>query len=863
MIIGNKITSTTWPGLQISGGQQRAIALVSYVAPANGFIVGIGGFCREISGSNPRVGWAIWALDPDGTPTERSAYTGRIQVNGSGMDAYGPVAWSDPDLGGAPTALRVVAGQRFAIGLKVDSGTLEVATLGGVTTLFSRNGISGTGPPTDPFGATSTPAGESLAIYVEFSENRSPSVALTAPADGVALNTSNPVFTGTFTDLDTAAPFIDRMGAYAIEVTRVSDGALMWSEVFLASDAEKTAAAFSRPYTGSNDLPSGTGPYSWMAKVMDESGAESPWSAPRTFTINAGGQVSTEAVAEPAAKIDGDPAALNWQGQWFHPTALQANQARVRLLINGTEFKVGATVAIGPINSSSLPGTLFTIAAASAGIGVLEPGTYEWQIQAKATDGQWSPWSDPRVVVINSPPTVPANLKPTNGEVLTQRPLAEWNVTDPDSDDVYGVDDDSELLLTRPNGTSVTIITNNYNTGTGKAFHQFTSGEVLDAVRGVYRWKVRGRDSSAGARGIGQWSQEHAFEYVEGPQVTISSPAEAATVTTSVPTLTWVTTGGQERFRVRAYLQDAEHAFKSSGEIAGSANSWQIPVGWFQNENNYDVDVTAWSGGNIPGTSPRRSFRIEYAGPLPLGTPEATLYRNRFDPIIVGLVEPSSILVSWPESALNPDEFAGYNVRRRIQTDAPETAILLATVSERGQNRWIDHLAPPNTPLVYMISQLRRVSAAEVLESEPAEVLVTLPRSVPILCSATNPGELRFPVMWLNEDLGGDFLRDQSIVKTWGARGRRTNQRTPAAYGAKSVKIGVTIRDDERGDMYDHFDAIDDLIESGDTLCWGPQRPRERMFAALEGSTPWQRVGNGRKRTMSLIEVDHTEGIRE
>src|SRR5690606_28094306 len=113
--------------------------------------------------------------------------------------------------------------------------------------------------------------------------------------------------------------------------------------------------------------------------------------------------------------------------------------------------------------------------------------------------------------VVNSPPTTPSNLQPPSGAVSTTIPLLEWNIDDPDADDVMGVDADSQIEIVRPNGTVVSVVTLQYDPETGKGWYQ-PSGADFSAF-GTYQWRVRGRDTSAGAFGIGAWSAYQTIIY--------------------------------------------------------------------------------------------------------------------------------------------------------------------------------------------------------------------------------------------------------------------------------------------------------------------------------------------------------------
>jgi hypothetical protein len=866
-ILGTRLTSATWPGLSIggSGNNQRGYSYLLFRAPAAGYITRFGLFGREISNSNPKLYGVVYNPDQDGTPGDQLGRTALQSIDGSGSDFNFPIAWSDPELRGAQTAIRVAAGQSFILAVKNQSGTVEIARLPGMTLYWLRN-VNTASPPTDPFSPTSTETDTPVALYVEFEENRPPVAALTAPVDGSTVNTTTPIISGTFTDPDSVAPMGDRLSAYALQVIRVADGQEMWGgagAVFAASPAERAANTFSRAYSG-NPLAAGTGPYEVRAIVFDDSGAASPLSAPRTFSINAAGQVTVGDGVNPIAKVETDSALIDWDAKWHHPTALAMKAARVRVRLAGTTTVVKEGFLVNKaVVSSTAPGTAFTIQDTEAGIGVLEPGTYEYDVQGQATDNQFSPWSvDARTFVVNAPPTQPSNLQPPDGAVSTDRPLLEWNVFDPDEN--FATGGQSRVQFQRPNGSTFEEVTTNYDADTGKGFLQTDTTSVLEAVKGRTLWRVRGEDVSAGVLGEGPWSKWQAFDYLSGPDVEITSPVEGGDpVTTSTPTIAW-NSSGQARYRVQMYMVDVKEPFRAK-DGTGSASTFQVPAGWLINGGDYDVDVTVWDGSNNKGTSLRRQFRVEYIGPPTLTNLQASLHGNRFDPTFQGLQQPSSIRLSWTETIINPGEFGGYIVRRRISGQTLNESVRMPTITTPGQAQWIDHLAPANSPLIYTVSQLRKVSAQETLESDVAEVAVELPRLVPILCSAKNPGDLRLSMMWIDgPNLSGSYLRDQALEKTWGSGQKRVHMAPPKNYGARRVVAAITIRRDDRGTLYDHADAVDDLVESGEPLMWGPPRPRARMFCVIEGDSDWKMGDVGEEtRTFRLIEIDWTEGVKE
>lgn len=856
-LLGTKLTSAANGSLLITahtGGSlpnQRAIVLGTYTPAEPGYITRLGAYARR-GDSGGRVYYAVWAVGGNGAPAQLLGRTDEITLGTSFADSSGAILWSDPDLGGAQSAVRIAAGQPLAFGLVTNTNGIDIAALPGTTTHYRRS-LLPSALPTDPFGTSSTVTDVSLGFYADFTPDTKPSVSLTAPANGAALGTNTPTLVGAFTDPQSGSPIFDKLRQYYLQVRRQDSGAMLWDapgSLFVASNAERTAAAFSRLYGGSS-LTSGI-VYEWRAQVFDDSLVASDWSAWRTFTINPAGQVDTATDGAPSGKQDVASTTIDWTGRWFHPSGLSTNAVQVQILRQGALFRTGALIT-KTVASTALPGTLFTISDTEAGIGSLQPGEYASQIRGRATDGQFSPWSDPRAFSINAAPNAPSNLQPPSGASSTSQPLLEWNISDPDADDVYGVDDDSEVEITRPNGSVVTVRTSNYDAARGVGFYQTTPTE-LNAF-GTYRWRVRGRDLSAftaGGNGDGPWSPVRTFDYISGPVVTITNPTEGEVEATSVPIVTWTTTG-QVNFQVRAYLADAPLPFKQSSVVVSGTSSFQIPAGWLRNGGSYDLDVIVTNGAAQKGTSLRRRFAVSYPNPVALTNLQASAVAQ------IRSVEPDTLLLSWDQTTYPPGEFAGYVIRRRLATQTIDEAVVLRTITVAGQNRWVDHWAPGNVTLIYTLSQLRRIGA-DVIDSPTIELETELPLTTAVLNSAYD-GSKRHSMMWLGTDFGGSFDRPEAAHDTWGGEGKPTIVTVPAQYGAQTFSLSITIQNDQYGSLYEHMDDIDALRTSGEPLCLRTERPGERIFCHIIRA-PWKRASSVGQRTVrfDLEEIAYQEG---
>jgi len=592
--------------------------------------------------------------------------------------------------------------------------------------------------------------------------------------------------------------------------------------------------------------------YRFRAKVADDSGAWSAWATPVTFTVSARGRIDTATDGIPTGKQDGDSALLDWGGRWNHPAGHAMNAAQVLIDRDGQLFRAGLVVP-KVVASSALPGTAFTVLDSEAGIGALPAGAYTYRITGRsAIDGLWSEPSPARAFAVNSRPTTPSGLQPPAGASSTSYPLLEWLVSDPDADDVYGIDDDSEIEITGPGGSVATFTTANYDAVRGVGFLQLGAAHL--PTPGTYKWRVRGRDLSAGALGIGAWSVQQTINLVAGPVVTVTNPAVDGEVeNTTIPTFAWSNTGGaQTRARLLFYRDDSPLPFRVA-DVAGAGQTYTPPPGVFSKGDAYDVTVTVYLAGEVAGTSLRRRFAVDYADPEPPSNVQVTPYAERRDYPLA----PSSVMVSFDQSIYGPGEFAGYNIYRRLASEAPEAATLLRTLTNAGQVKWRDAWAPSRTLLLYGVSQNRNVGGT-IVESPVVWVEAEIALVVPVLVSAYDPS-LRFPCMYLDRDYGGRENRPKAYYVTWGSKNKRTKATAPHDSSAQTVKMTVTCRSDARGHLYDHVADLEALVTSGHPILFRSENPAERFYCDVDWE--WQRAGVGeRAMKLTLEEIDFTPG---
>lgn len=855
-----------WESVERNNKNVRAYSLsgapngVTYVTTAPLYITHVGAWMRRDDsgdGKRPRVWFAIYDGSDD-EPGRLLGYTSRVDVGNNGQEVSAAIQWVNPILGAPAGAVRLPANQRIFIAFKLENERAEIASIGPSAGYYYRSVGAEGNPPLDPFTSQGEGGGKALSLFALTTENLKPTAVQVAPANGAALNPNAVLFTVASTDPHQTAPWYDRMTQFQIEVTTTTN-VLLWDATFDAQPAERLNMTAARQYAGLTLLEPGT-TYRWRIRTSDDSYTWSDWSGYRTFTINPQGQVTTDGA--PTGKLDNDASAITYNAKWHHPTGLAMNQARLRILRASdlSTVKVATQDRSPTVASTAAPGTPFTMPASL--IGALPPGYYAYTIEGRSTDGQYSPPSAPRLFNVNFPPTTPSNLQPpTSAQVVSSYPLLEWNIADPDTDEVFGIDGDSQVEITRvSNGAVTTYATNNYNPTTGKGYLQLTNTHL--PAPGLYTWRVRGRDTSAGAQGIGGWSASQQINYQAGPVVTVNTPAYEGTATAAQPTVDVTVNQAVSRYEVRIYDEDQALPKASSGQVtltpAATGFTFTMPAGWVRNKKRYDLEVAVWTALNAEGRSLRIPFTVDFApAESPLGF-AAEGQRDRWDPE----GQTSTVVLSWGITQMPPGEFGGYNIYRRRATDDPDAWILLRTITAPGQTTWRDYWAPGNVMLVYGLSQMQRVGQGDqidIVESEIVEASTELNLLVPVLNSVYDP-QLRWPVMWLSNGLRGKTERPSASYVTWGSKNKATQVTTPAEFDTRTVDLSVTLRTDDRGHLFDHVAALEDLVRPGHPLLYRYPRSEEDMYCSKE-TWSWGRGTTGtRDVSISLRETDFTPG---
>jgi hypothetical protein len=853
-------TAAGWETIT-TGTNQFAYAVTAFQVAQPCFLTHIGARMRRSGGNNGNVQFAVWQADPStGLPGDRLGYTAAVTVSATssstGQVVEMPIVSSDRDvaLGGVTgAAIPLFPGITYFFGGDVQSAGLQIGTIAGATTYYQR-GIPG-GNPTDPFGSGTPVNDVSPAIPILWfkGEIDAPiTVTMTGPA--TSINTITPTITGTIAQTDTGAPLYDKLRKYEIAVRDAVTTGQMWGAVFNATSAETAANSFSAVYAGTPLSPGGQ--YEVQARAAGELGVFGAWSAWRAFAVGAVGAVDVTIPTPSGKQPDGVIDTI--VGKWTHPAGTAMAKVNARFLSNGEPARSSVTLHPTGITKAASNNQTFTISAAEHGMtpvtDPLPPGNYTYQLQGIDASGGITPWSAEASFSVNFPPNQPSNTRPSSGDTVTTPPLLRWDGSDPDPDDIFGGNVVSyvKILNVATNIETTYGPINDVDPATGSGYLQLVAGLHLSGD-GFYQWQVRLNDGLA----YGPWSAPSLFNLIDAPDLIINAPTEGATVTSSSPSIVFtIASSSIASYYVEFSRPGEVNPFRVSSVFTvdppATSQTYQPIPGWLDNGLYYDVEVVATTPVNVVSRSGKRRFRVQYTNAPGLTQVEAAMQRNVRD------WEDSSVALRWGMTSLLGNEFAGYVVWRREASQPASEAVPIKLLSTAGSTGWVDHHPPPNTQLIYSVSQLQRV-LGDIRSSTPVEKEISTTLVVPVLVSWEDPVSRRAPIAWLSSGLSFGFDRDDATLETWGSEGAPLYVRNPSNFGAESFPVSFTIRTDQYGTLHQHLTAWRAIVTSGDVFSFRTEIGRSWVKVNARGN--WaQRSGVGTyKISLSLQEVFHPE----
>ena len=841
-ILGTRLTDEPSSYLVISGStnNQRAISHQTFQALDGSWMTHIGGWMR--GDGTAKVIFGAWLRDDDGEPTTLLARTAAYTLPTEEAEVGGPIVWTNPALPFQTVgSLLLTPGQRPLVGFLIYDGDAEIGTVLGSTSAQYLQTV-GTEMVTNPFLGSSVVALQTPALYAITQTGAVPSApTITEPAVDAVLSDLTPTFSGLFADSDTAL-YGDGLRQFQFEL-RLAGGSVVWTgsdATFTATPEQTASGAFSVEYNGPQLLNDTA--YELRARVSDATFTWSPFSGWIPFSFIAEMAVDTSS-ASPTGKVDGNSAEINWSGSWWNVHNNAADRLQVRVLDNGTVIKVGTEIIQSVAADDEAPGTLFTITAASAGIGALAPGReYQFQIRARdAVSLAYSGWSNPVTFRTNALPTVPVFTAPVSGSVSAERPEVRFLSNDPDADDVEGVGVTWEVAFTEvATGAVRTAIATAYDPSTGEA--SIAPSSTYMPNPGTYLIRARGQDVSAATYGYSAWSAFTSVTYTAGPAISVTVPANGEVLATTRPIFEW-TAVGQTSYRIRIYNTSGV-LVQETPITAGSAQTFQPPVGWFSNNFIGDIQIESWVGATL-SLSPRIRFSINLAAvPAPTGVVAAR----------VDLIS-QAVRTSWNPTTLPSSEFVAWIVSRWPTASGPSASVDIATITNPSKLFWDDTSAPSNTILTYGVRQRRLTSEGNRDSSVTVAPQTVAPAlQVPVIV-AIGDASLAWPVMWLREGLSGEFVIRRSSHQPWGAQGKAFSVTAPGGYNR--ISVVATIRNDHRGSMMYHFLNLMALVKSGRPVTYRGEHPSEIWTMGFSAPPRWRRgeIVGTREVTLQLEEI--------
>ena len=810
-------------------GTNASRSCVFNAATVNMWVTKWGGVFGRYGASTPSVRMSAYTTDASKNPVTRIGYSAAISPStamaaaGAGAHYTGNISVSDngPD----SSACMVYSGQRYAIdilSLNYQLGHSMIAA-GSITAdneQFYNRTAPGTTPPS-AYGAYSASVEGHLTAYLEGYENEAPAASTSLVPTGSVTDTA-PTFTAVFNDLNgtygtTSGLGVDtgdRVYQYTIQVRRVSDAVSFWNTTYSAGSTERSSDNISRAY-GGTALVRGTA-YEWRIRCSDEFTTWGSWTSWTSFTPANLGFVTLDGL--PTGKQEA--VTMAFEGRWNHQAVTTMKTVWVRLLDSAdTVVQAGADYNIADVASSALPGTLFSIPWANTGFTTLGWGrSYKYQI--KGYDGaSWSDWSTARTFTTNAAPTVPTTLTPTSSLVFSSYPKLTCSFTD--SDDTTATGLTGVFRITRPNLTTVDV-TPTYNATTLIWEYQTTAVEI--SATGTYTWKATGYDGTiysgeATLLASATFSSSATFIYATGPTVTVTTPADLATVASASLRVGWSVSGGtQVKYQVKVYADGSSTIVFDSGLITSTATSHDIPSGYLRNSTSYDIVVEITDTVPLVGYSSIVNIAVAFTAATDLTNVTATATKIGLDTF------ETAIRLSWDPTAYAAPDFIEYTIRRSADSGPDVTSIILARVTSPSQVAFIDYTPAHGYTYTYglTVSILTGVDTV-TSTSVTASALVTLTGTV--LSLVGNGGTYRACLLNVRERAHGRTVNEAVYQALSGSK--PVTIRSRARFWESSFEGAIIPATDATAKQ--RRDELDNLDAQNGTVCYRDGRGIKRF----------------------------------
>lgn len=656
----------------------------------------LGGWLGKYAGSPvSRIG--IGSVS-GGAPGALLAYTQEFSPTVAYADSAGGASYEYP-----VTPIVLSPGQYSlvftALNGQVSHSMRQAAFINESNENFYTKNTSGSSVPSNPIGGSPAYNGH-MSLWGVAVVNTKPKVPLYREPSGLIVSTdTTPVFRSQFNDDEKVLPDgrnYDRANQVHIQVRQVGTTTNLWDVTYTATPAESSSHNLEREYAGSA-LSLGVD-YEWRVRHSDQSSTWSDWSSWLGFKLSDGGAVAlpTTPTGRQTTLTPGP-----YVAKWTNAGGASTTNVQIRLKINGALQAESPEIAKVVANGANI-----SITNAEAGWGSMGWGTnYTFEIRGKS-GGVWSQWSEGQSFSTNYAPGVPTAVSPGSGEVVTSLPLLRVKVTDPDNSSVtayFRIKNNSGALLFTRTGT--------YHSLSDEYRYQTTPSDMASFA--VYQWDSYSFDGTlySGTQTLAAnavASAERTVNYAQGPTVTVSSPADAGTVTSSNLTVTWT---GANQTKYRITITDVSgNPIYDTGTVTSAVQTLVISPG-LQNGQSYSLKVEVTNNLGLLGVSSPVVFLVSYP-------PISVLPNVNAYPVTLGMdTSESAVVVEWGPTTYPLSQFVSYSVYRSpLGADAGQ-AIRLARIPNPMQTVFLDATGASGQTYLYAIAQEISVGV-DVLSSD-------------------------------------------------------------------------------------------------------------------------------------------------
>lgn len=373
-------------------------------------------------------------------------------------------------------------------------------------------------------------------------------------------------------------------------------------------------------------------------------------------------------------------------------------------------------------DSGDIAGSGTAFARLYAGTALTKGATYYWQARYVKSTGPTGDYSALRAFTLNSDPSISTGLSPASGSIVTDSIVPRFAAAFNDSEKVSFGDaptymevevyrnSDSVLAYYLISKTGLIASTNEIYDGLSGTV-KVTGAAAPIAYETEYKYRVRYYDSM-GARG--SWSSYTNFKPSQSPVATITSPADAGTVTSPSFNVTWSMSSpggkGQNSYRVRVIRDSDLVTLIDTGQVFSSVTTYVVPAGYLVNTLVYRIELTLWDTDQMPDPTPDvNTVTAAWTAPDPV---------QNFT--VTDDVSLSASSMSWAASNLSPTDFRKYVIYRKLSTSTNWD--ILTTSTNKSQVTYLDFTAANTVSYQYKITQLQIVPGDVDLESGDSDI---------------------------------------------------------------------------------------------------------------------------------------------